>query len=473
MAAQHWIARVAVMAQGSQGRWLADWCASLEPRQGITLVPVAPAVDPHADAASQLASHAQAPFDRVVLLIAADSQAWAQAALRSLVAAGLRVLVVSRSVGAAALRQMLALGAQDFAADGDRDELRLRLWRLCAGVAPKAAPCSGAAAPRHPKLARLVGSSPAFARLIDRVPVMAGCDAGVLLLGETGTGKELFAQAVHYLSPRAGHPWVAVNCGALPADLVEAELFGHVRGAFTHAVESRAGLVAQAQGGTLFLDEIDSLPAAAQVKLLRFLQDKEYRAVGSTRTQHADVRIIAASNDDLGRLAAAGGFRPDLYYRLNVLALTLPPLRERGDDALALAQHFVERYALEFDREVTGLSAEARERIAAYRWPGNIRELQHAVERGVLLAPAAEVLAGDLGIEGADGDGGAQRQAESFRAAKARAVERFERGYLERMLGRCGGNITRAADAASKNRRAFWQLMRKHGIDSAKFRNEA
>lgn len=324
---------------------------------------------------------------------------------------------------------------------------------------------------RHPRLAALLGTTPAFLRQLERIPVIAGCDAGVLILGETGTGKELCAQAIHYLSARAAQPWVAVNCGALPADLVESELFGHVRGAFTTAHETRAGLVAQASGGTLFLDEVDSMPPLAQVKLLRFLQDKEFRPVGSSRSQRADVRVIAASNGNLAQLVASGGFRPDLYYRLNVLTLSLPALRQRTEDLMPLAQHFVGDFAREFGRPVSHLSESARQAIMEYGWPGNIRELRHAIERGVLLAPGHEVLAHDLGI-GADGALDAPpNDPASFRAAKARAVELFERDYIERLLARYRGNITHAADAAAKNRRAFWQLIRKHGIDSAKYRD--
>ncbi len=325
-------------------------------------------------------------------------------------------------------------------------------------------------AERHPRLAGLIGASPAFVRQLDRIPVLAKCDSGVLILGETGTGKELFAQAVHYLSARAGNPWVAVNCGALPPDLVESELFGHARGAFTHAHESRIGLVAQASGGTLFLDEIDSMPPLAQVKLLRFLQDKEFRAVGSSRSQRADVRVVAASNANLAQLAAKGGFRADLYYRLNVLSLSLPSLRERTEDVLPLAQHFVAHYAREFGRPILRLSDAARDAIVAYGWPGNIRELQHAMERGVLLAPEQEVLVTDLGIVNEPAAAAAPAGGYSFHTAKAKAVESFERDFIERLLARHGGNITHAADAADKDRRALFQLIRKHGIDSGKYR---
>lgn len=234
------------------------------------------------------------------------------------------------------------------------------------------------------------------------------------------------------------------------------------------------GLVAQAQGGSLFLDEVDSLPLPAQVKLLRFLQDKEYRPVGAARARTADVRVIAASNLDLWATVQRGAFRADLFYRLNVLTLTLPALRHRPEDLLPLAQHFLERYAREFDRPVRSLSATAAAAIGAYRWPGNVRELQHAIERGVLLAPGDEVLCADLCLPGTAAADGTEaddpKGAESFQQAKARMVDEFERNYLERLLARHRGNITRAADAAAKNRRAFFELMKKHHIDSGRFR---
>jgi two-component system response regulator GlrR len=315
---------------------------------------------------------------------------------------------------------------------------------------------------------------------LSRVPRIADCDAGVLILGETGTGKDLFAQAVHYLSPRAGGPCVAVNCGALPADLVEAELFGHARGAFTSAHETRMGLVGQAEGGTLFLDEVDSLPPMAQVKLLRFLQDKEYRPVGAAKAQRADVRIVAACNVDLAGLCERSAFRTDLYYRLNILALHLPALRDRGADVLALAAHFAAGFARRFRRPVYDFAPAARARLLAHAWPGNVRELEHAIERAVLLADGDAIEAGDLGLppaqEGAPADGGVSVGSpglESFSAAKARAVAQFERRYIEDALAHCAGNITHAADAVAKNRRAFFELMRKHRIDSAAYREAA
>jgi two-component system response regulator GlrR len=196
-------------------------------------------------------------------------------------------------------------------------------------------------------LKQLVGGSPAFLAAVERVPLVAKCEANVLISGETGTGKELFARAIHYLSPRAGNPFIPISCGAIPVELVENELFGHIQGAFTSATSSQPGLIYQAHGGTLFLDEIDCLPLASQVKLLRLLQEKEYRQLGSSKVLQADVRVIAATNIELEKAVSDGKFRQDLYYRLNILPLALPPLRERKEDIPLLARHFLVKYTPE------------------------------------------------------------------------------------------------------------------------------
>jgi DNA-binding NtrC family response regulator len=251
---------------------------------------------------------------------------------------------------------------------------------------------------------------------------------------------------------------------------VENELFGHVKGAYTAAHAPRSGLVREAEGGTLFLDDVDCLPLSAQVKLLRFVQEREYRAVGSNQVQHADVRIIAAGNLRLPQLVARGEFRQDLYFRLNVLTLNMPSLRERIDDIPALAEHFVRRFSERHGRRVLRFTSAAIDKLMGYDWPGNVRELQHAMERAVLLAPGPELSADDVEIGGATTRCGAA--AATFRSAKAHVVRQFERGYIERLLVSCGGNVTQAAQQAGKNRRAFFELMKKHDIASARFRPE-
>jgi two-component system response regulator GlrR len=418
----------------------------------------------------------------VLMGVSPRSHAEALAALGSPRGSGLpgvsapAVLVVASGLARTQLQALLDAGAADFIqtpfAD---DELALRVARLAGPVAGTAAVVTQAAIElptgAHPRIRDFIGSSPAFLRQVARLPTFAGCDAGVLILGETGTGKEVCAQAIHYLSARASRPWVAVNCGALPTELIENELFGHVKGAYTTASSGRAGLVREAEGGTLFLDDIDCLPQAAQAKLLRFLQEGEYRPVGCNAVRRADVRVIAASNHRLPELVAAGAFRQDLYFRLNVLTLTLPSLRERRDDIAALALFFVRRFAAQFKRPVAALSPAALARLLQHDWPGNVRELRHVIERAVLLAGTTTLGADDIDLGESAGGIEAPAGAEgSFRAAKARVVENFERSFIESLLALHGGNVTHAALAAGKNRRAFFELMRKHRIEAERFR---
>ncbi len=316
-------------------------------------------------------------------------------------------------------------------------------------------------------LQKLVGRSPAFLAVVERIPPMARSNATVLIRGETGSGKEVLARAIHYLSSRSRGPFVPVNCGAIPLELVENELFGHERAAYTGASTAQRGLIREAEGGTLFLDEVDCLAPAAQIKLLRFLEEKEYRPLGSPKSRTADVRLIAATNADLDAKLRRGELRQDLYYRLDVLPLELPPLRQRHEDIPLLARHFLAVTAAELCRPVPRLSPEVVDALLAHDWPGNVRELKHLMERAVVFAEERRVIhCADVLLPCSP------RPAErvSFKQAKARVVARFERGYIEDLLIVHGGNISHAARAARKNRRAFWELIRKHRIDAARFR---
>ncbi len=308
-------------------------------------------------------------------------------------------------------------------------------------------------------LRQLIGQSPAFLAVVHKIPTLAHSEANILICGETGTGKEVCARAIHYLSARSAKPFIAVNCGAIPAELVENELFGHERGAFTDARDSQQGMIAEAEGGTIFLDEIDSLPLLAQVKLLRFLQTKEYRPLGSSKIRAASVRVICATNANLKEAVHHGTFRQDLYYRINILPVILPPLRERPEDIILLARYFLEQFAAEYGKPVVDFTPEASRSLQAYAWPGNIRELEHLIERAVVLADNTTLDEADLGIFLAD-----QQPLETFQVAKDRMVTQFERTYLKAVLQAHAGNITKAAQTAGKNRRAFWQLLHKHNF---------
>ena len=242
----------------------------------------------------------------------------------------------------------------------------------------------------------MVGEHPKIHRVMEMVRKVASSDATVLISGESGTGKELVAQALHFDSRRSEGPLVVVNCGAIPAELVESALFGHVKGAFTGAVANSEGLIREANNGTLFLDEIGDLPLALQVKFLRVLEDRQVRAVGAKEVHRVDVRIVAATNKDLKQAIARGEFRSDLFYRLNVLELTVPPLRERGRDIDLLAQYFIDQHATKLGKDITGLDREFTDFIRAYDWPGNVRELQNLIERAVILADGELLVYTDL-----------------------------------------------------------------------------
>ncbi|HSD59245.1 MAG TPA: sigma-54 dependent transcriptional regulator [Burkholderiales bacterium] len=319
----------------------------------------------------------------------------------------------------------------------------------------------------------LLGTSPSFLHAVGLINRYAGCDATVLLQGDTGTGKEVAARAIHYLGPRRDRPFVPVNCGALPDNLLETELFGYERGAFTDARESRPGMVSQAEGGTLFLDEIEVMTPRAQVVLLRVLQDHSYRPVGGRDTRCRDVRVIASSNVDLEELVSRNAFRSDLLYRLNILALKMPPLRERAGDVLLLAEIFLRRFAQQHGRPEKRLHPATREWLPRHDWPGNVRELENLMLREFLLCDGSEVfIEAPPGLRASSADA-EPRQAftnRGFRQAKAQAVADFERSYLEHLLTRTRGNLSLAARLSRKDRSTLTRLVKKHGIEISQFR---
>jgi DNA-binding NtrC family response regulator len=310
----------------------------------------------------------------------------------------------------------------------------------------------------------LIGASPVFLATLAQIRRMAVSEAPVLVEGETGTGKELAARAVHYWGVRNAGPFVPVNCGALPDHLLEAELFGHERGAFTDAKLARRGLVAEANSGTLFLDEVDALSAKAQVTLLRFLQDQRYRPLGSSRELRSNVRVVAATNQPLAEAVQQGRFRRDLLYRLKILHLVLPPLRERVGDAEHLAEHFMDVLCAKYRLPSRSFDAATREWMSRHPWPGNVRELENWVHRELLMADSPTPRIAPAPHVDAPAPAAANV---SFRDAKAAAVRAFERDYVLALMRQTGGNVTRAAELAGKDRRAFGKLAKKHGIGRA------
>jgi two-component system response regulator GlrR len=308
----------------------------------------------------------------------------------------------------------------------------------------------------------IVSRSNRMADVLTEAKMVAASDASVLIRGESGSGKELLAQAIHRASPRAAKPFVAVNCSAIPEALLESELFGHVKGSFTGAVNNHTGLFVTADGGTLFLDEIGDMPPALQVKLLRVLQERSVRPVGATQSVPVDVRILSATHRDLDAAMAQGQFREDLYYRLNVVSLHLPTLAERREDIPLLANHFLARLAAKYDKRLTGFAPDAMKALTTASWPGNVRQLHNVVEQvcaltttplipltlvqRALRVPSVEVL------------------------TYAQARERFERDYLVGLLKLTDGNAADAARLADRNRTEFYRLLQRHGLTPGQFR---
>jgi two-component system, NtrC family, response regulator AtoC len=318
-------------------------------------------------------------------------------------------------------------------------------------------------------LGTMIGNSPAMVEVYKTVARVAQTKSTVLILGESGTGKELVARAIHQHSPRARKPFIAIDCGALPESLLESELFGYMRGSFTGAILDRKGLFEEADGATCFLDEIGDVSATVQAKLLRVLQEGEVRRIGSQKWVKVDVRVVAATNKDVGALVRAGSFREDLYYRLNVVSVQLPPLRERADDIPALAHHFLRRYAAESDKPITGFSDEAVRVLRAYHWPGNIRELENAIERAVTLSNHRVLTADDLPLEvrrrPAVQETSQIASTLSGMFADAPTLEEVKKRYISHVLHNNRGNLSRAAVILDVDRRSLYRMMDRYKIE--------
>jgi two-component system NtrC family response regulator len=310
---------------------------------------------------------------------------------------------------------------------------------------------------------RLVGESEAMRKVFALVQKVAATEVNVLVLGENGTGKELVANAIHEAGPRREHPFVPINCGAIPETLLESELFGHEKGAFTDAYRAREGKFELADKGTLFLDEIGDVPLHLQVKLLRFLQDHVLQRVGGRDTLRVDARVVAATNRDLKAMVGDGRFREDLFYRLGVITIVVPALRERGDDLRLLAEYFLEFYGRQHKRRIKGFTQAALRAVMAHPWPGNVRELENKMQRAVILAHDAYLRPEDLELESA---GGTTDPLPTLQAARDEA----ERRLLVDALTRNAGNVTRAAREIDVSRPTLHDLVRKHGLDAARFR---
>ena len=301
----------------------------------------------------------------------------------------------------------------------------------------------------------LIAESPAMRPVIEMISRVAPSDANILITGENGTGKSLIARAIHALSPRASHAMITVNMGGLSETLFESELFGHVKGAFTDAKTDRAGRFELADESTLFMDEIANIPLAQQAKLLRVIETGDFERVGSSKTLHANVRMISATNSNLENEVAAGRFRQDLLFRLNTIQITLPPLRDRRDDIMPLANSFLAQHAEHYRKQIAGFDETARERLLQHRFPGNVRELDHIVERAVLMTQEQQICATDLGLTNGDGEP---------RSLEEMSLEEVEAFLIKKALARNDGNARKAAEALGLSRSAFYRRLQQYGL---------
>lgn len=308
----------------------------------------------------------------------------------------------------------------------------------------------------------IIFKSPVMEDLLNKAKLLAANDSNVLIRGESGTGKELLAKAIHRASSRSSKPFVVVNCGAIPEELLESELFGHIKGSFTGAVQNYSGLFRSAQGGTLLLDEIGDMPISLQVKLLRVIQEKQVRPVGSTRSIDVDVRIISATHRDLEKAIETGNFREDLYYRLNVVPMEVPPLSERREDIPVLVTHFLEKLFNRTGKRITGFAPDAMEMLLSAPWPGNVRQLLNVVEQAVVFAITPVITADLLNSTIRENSGNIP----TFHEAR----REFEREYLVSLLQMTKGNVTQAARFASRNRTDFYKILQRHHIAPSLFK---
>jgi two-component system NtrC family response regulator len=366
-----------------------------------------------------------------------------------------KTIVASGHGDRAAARMAVSAGAYDFFSKPvDIDELKLILdrawhlheleednWRLASARGP---------------LDGIIAGSPAMLQISRMVEQVAPTDVGVLILGESGTGKEMIARAVHTLSPRAKGPFIALNCAAIPENLLESELFGYERGAFTGAVKQTLGKVEQAKGGTLFLDEIGDMPLMLQAKMLRFLQGRTFQRLGGQSDIVADVRIVSASNRDLAGMTAQGAFREDLYFRLNEVSINVPPLRERSGDAAMIAHVFLQRFAQIYKKGARTFSPSALAAIVNWRWPGNVRELENRVKRAVVLAQSSKITVADLDLA----DGNEAQSLVTLRHARRKA----EREVIERALATSNNNVSQAAKILGISRPTLYSLLQDYDI---------
>ncbi|MCK5057103.1 MAG: sigma-54-dependent Fis family transcriptional regulator [Candidatus Aminicenantes bacterium] len=316
-----------------------------------------------------------------------------------------------------------------------------------------------------------IGNSKVMEELSSNIKRISLCVVNVLISGESGTGKELAARAIHYQSCRVGKPFIPVSCGAVPENLFENELFGHVKGAFTGAGMPQNGVVKEAEGGTLFLDEIGAVSSYIQVKLLRLLQEKEYKSLGDSKARKADIRIIAATNEDLRMLIKKGMFREDLFYRLNIVSVHIPPLRERKDDIPLLVEHFSEKYSREYNKPLKKFSDRAVEALVSFHWPGNIRELENKIQQAIVLSRGLLITAQDLKLELKElKSKKLKTRLENFKQARNKIISAFEKNYLTKLLNEFNGDMVSAAACAGKSRTALWNMLTKYNLHPREFR---